>query len=174
MNKKRALQVGKMQKGACQVVRGMYFRGVQREDCSLFLSLPQPLSIKNAQPSLESHRWGVVAVCPCHSSPSQQFKKKKNKRQQKKSNRKTGQLSVLKCRNTLRNKIRSYGTTERTIFFLLLSGFSKMTSSEEAATKTIWCVFRERQNVLSGCLLHKRRHGRSHGCSIPLTWAVCL
>lgn len=65
------------------------------------------------------------------------IQEKKNKRQQKKSNRKTGQLSVLKCRNTLRNKIRSYGTTERTIFFLLLSGFSKMTSSEEAATKTI-------------------------------------
>lgn len=45
---------------------------------------------------------------------------KKNKRQERKSNRKTGQLSILKCRKTLRNKVRSYGTTERTIFFLLL------------------------------------------------------
>lgn len=111
-----------MWKGACQVVRSIYFRGIQREDCSLFLALTQTLPNKTTQPFLESHCWGVVAVCSCHSSPSQQFKKKKGSRgnqEWKQGN------SVFKCRNTLRNKIRNYRTTEGRIFFYAAVCFLK-------------------------------------------------
>lgn len=135
----RALQVKKMWKGACQVVRGFYFRGVQREDCSLFLSLTQPLSIKKPSAFLwESLLRGCGSLpLPFLTLPAIQERKKKAA---EKTNRETRQPSVYKCRNTPRNKIRSYGTTEGTIFFMLLSAFSTMTSSEEAAAKTIWCL----------------------------------
>lgn len=151
-------------------MRGLYFRGVQKEDCSMFLCLSQLLSIKNPQPCRVTVE-GLWQFAPDIPHPPSNSRKKEERGSR---GNQTGKFSVFKCRNTLRNKIRSYGTTERTIFFLLLSAFSTMTSSAEAAAKTIWCVFRERQNVLSGHLLYKRRHGRCHGCSIPLTWTVCI
>lgn len=48
-----------------------------------------------------------------------------------------------------------------------------MISSEEAAATTLWCLFRDRQNVLTGHLSYKRRHSWCHGRLLTLMSPMC-